>query len=50
MDVAVVDCRFEALSLHFDCRHLVFLQPNVTIFGREGGTEQTLSYQQVLGS
>ena len=34
---------FEALSLHFGRRHLVFLQPEVTIFGREGGAEQMLS-------
>ena len=30
-----VDCRFEASSLGFGRRHLVFLEPEVTIFGRE---------------
>ena len=35
--------RFEAMSLHFGHRHLGFLKPEVTIFGREGGAEQTLS-------
>ena len=39
----LVDCLFEALSLDFGRRHLVFLKPEVTIFGREGGAEQTLS-------
>ena len=31
------DCGFEALSLHLGRRRLVFLEPEVTIFGREGG-------------
>ena len=39
----VVDYHFEALNLHFGHRHLVFLEPEVTTFGREGGAEQTLS-------
>ena len=34
-----VDCHFEASSLDFGRRHLVFLEPEVTIFGREGGAE-----------
>ena len=28
--------RFEASSLHFGRRHLVFLEPEVTIFGTDG--------------
>ena len=27
------------VSLHFDCRHLGFLEPEVTIYGQEGGAE-----------
>ena len=34
---------FEALNLHFGRGHLGFLEPEVTIVGREGGAEQTLS-------
>ena len=34
-----MDCRFEASSLNFGRRHLVFLEPEVTIFGRESATE-----------
>ena len=33
-----VDC-FEALSLDFGCCHLGFLEPEVTIFGKEGGAK-----------
>ena len=32
-------CSFEALSLDFGRRHLGFLEPEVTIFGREGDAE-----------
>ena len=42
-----MDC-FEAMSLHFGCCHLVFLEPEVTIFGRKGGAEQMVSYQLML--
>ena len=35
-----VDCRFEASSLDFG-RHLIFLEPEVIIFGREGGAESS---------
>ena len=38
-----VFCCFEASSLYFGRRHLVFLEPEVTIFGREGGVEQVRS-------
>ena len=38
----------EASSLLFGRRHLVVLEPEVTIFGRESGAEQTLSYQLML--
>ena len=31
-----VDCCFEASSLDFGCRHLVFLEPEMTIFGKQG--------------
>ena len=31
-----MDFCFEALSLDFGRRHVVFLEPEVTIFGREG--------------
>ena len=34
-----VDCRFKALSLDFGRCHLGFLEPEVTIFGRESSTE-----------
>ena len=34
-----MDCCFEASSLHFGRRHLSFLEPEVTIFGRQGGAE-----------
>ena len=34
--------------LELDC--LVFLEPEVTIFGREHGAEQTLSYELTLAS
>ena len=30
-------------ELHFDCRHLVFLEPEVTVFGRKGGSKLTSS-------
>ena len=33
-----VDCRFEASSLDFGRHHLVFLESEVTIFGREGNS------------
>ena len=32
-------CWFEASSLNFGSRHLGFLKPEVTIFGKEGDTE-----------
>ena len=38
-----VDHSSEASSLHSGRCHLVFLEPEATIFGREGGTELTLS-------
>ena len=34
-----VDCCFEASSLNFGCRHLVFLEPKVNNFGEESDTE-----------
>ena len=34
-----MDCRFEASSLDFGRRHLRFLEPEVTIFGKEGDAE-----------
>ena len=34
-----MDCHFEASSLDFGRRHLVFLETEVTIFGKEGDTE-----------
>ena len=34
-----VGCCFEALSLNFGRRHLVFLELEVTIFGKEGDAE-----------
>ena len=34
-----MDCHFEALSLDFDRRHLVFLEPEVTIFAMPGDCE-----------
>ena len=34
-----VDCHFEASSLGFGRRHLVFLEPEVIIFGKEGDNE-----------
>ena len=34
-----VDSFFEASSLVFGRRHLVFLEPEVTIFGKGGDTE-----------
>ena len=34
---SIHDVSFEASNWHFDRRHLVFLEPEVTIFGREGG-------------
>ena len=43
-----VNYQFEASSYHFDRRHLGLLEPEVTIFGREGGAEQTLCYQLTL--
>ena len=32
------DCSFEATSLDFGRRHLSFLEPDVTIFGREASS------------
>ena len=43
-----VEKHFEAFNLHFGRRHLAFLEPEVTIFRREGGAEQMLSYQLML--
>ena len=43
-----LDCCFEASSLHFGRRHLGFIEPEVTIFGREGDTELALSQQLTL--
>ena len=37
--VLFVDGHFEASSLHFGQRHLVFLEPEVTIFVTEEGAE-----------
>ena len=37
-----VDCCFEASSLDFGQRHLVFLEPKVTIFGKGDDTELAL--------
>ena len=34
-----VDCCSEASSLNFGRRHLVFLETEVTIFGKEGDTQ-----------
>ena len=34
-----VDYSFDASNLHFGRRHLVFLEPEVSIFGKEGETE-----------
>ena len=39
-----VDRHFEAWSLLFGRHHLVFLEPEVTIFEKEGELEQLLSY------
>ena len=40
---------FKASSLHFGrCHFLSFLEPEVTIFGREGGAEQMLIYHLML--
>ena len=36
-----VDFCFEASSLDFGRRHLGFLEPEMTIFGREGGTNSS---------
>ena len=38
-----MNCNFEASNLDFGRRHLVFLEPEVTIFGRNGGTGQLLA-------
>ena len=53
MDVAsvtspIVDCCFEASSLDFGRRHFVFLEPEVTIFGKEGEAELLLQYQMIV--
>ena len=34
-----VDYHFEALSFDFSCRHLAFLETEVTIFGKKGDAE-----------
>ena len=39
LNVKFVDYHFEALSLHFGRRHLGYLEPEVTVFEREGGAE-----------
>ena len=39
----IADCHFEASSLDFGRRHLVFLEPEVTIFEREADTELVVS-------
>lgn len=42
-----VDCHFEASSL--GCHHLVFLEPEVTMFWQDGGAEEdTLCYASIL--
>ena len=43
-----VGCRFEASSLDFGRCHLGFLEPEVTIFGREGGAELGLAWLTVI--
>ena len=37
--VLALDCYFEASSLDFGHRHFVFLEPEMTIFGKEGEAE-----------
>ena len=39
--VFLLDSHFEASSLHFGRRHLGFLEPEVTIFGKDGDTVLT---------
>ena len=45
MDVAFVTspthvfCGFEASTLDFGCRHLGFMETEVTIFGKDGDSE-----------
>ena len=43
------DWHFEASSLDFGSRHLVFLEPEVTMFGSEGDAELiVLRYQTIV--
>ena len=41
---------FEASSLDIGCRHLGFLEPEVTIFGKEGDTELAVQRYQTIVS